>query len=73
MSRIDEVENEARMLRGELYNAFVPGLTAKRNRCHHAFVTPFVPFYSSWPHFMCRGTIKAPGQLVLNQAQLPPL
>lgn len=32
----DEVENEARMQRGELYYAFLPGLTVKRNRCHHA-------------------------------------
>ncbi|PQE08200.1 hypothetical protein CJF32_00010290 [Rutstroemia sp. NJR-2017a WRK4] len=36
MEGIDPVENEARMLRGELYYAFLPGLTAKRNRCHHA-------------------------------------
>ncbi|KAJ5039054.1 uncharacterized protein L3040_006725 [Drepanopeziza brunnea f. sp. 'multigermtubi'] len=34
--KVDEAENEARMLRGELYHAFLPGLTAKRNRCHHA-------------------------------------
>ncbi|RFU29172.1 hypothetical protein B7463_g7170, partial [Scytalidium lignicola] len=33
---IDEADNEARMLRGELYYAFTPKLTAKRNRCHHA-------------------------------------
>jgi len=36
MERFGEVENEARMLRGELYHAFLPGLTVKRNRCHHA-------------------------------------
>jgi len=36
MDKIDEVENEARMLRGELYHAFVPKLTAKRNRCRYA-------------------------------------
>lgn len=33
MDNIDVVENEKRMLRGELYYAFLPGLTAKRNRC----------------------------------------
>jgi hypothetical protein len=32
MEGIDPVENEARMLRGELYYAFLPDLTAKRNR-----------------------------------------
>jgi hypothetical protein len=36
MQNIDEAENEARMLRGELYHAFMPELTAKRKRCHHA-------------------------------------
>lgn len=36
VDEIDEVENEAKMLRGELYFAFLPKLTAKRNRCHHA-------------------------------------
>ena len=36
MQNISEEENEARMLRGELYHAFMPGLAAKRNRCHHA-------------------------------------
>jgi hypothetical protein len=36
MEKIDEAENEARMARGELYHAFLPGITAKRNRCHHA-------------------------------------
>ncbi|KAG9243333.1 nodulation protein L [Calycina marina] len=36
MSEIDELENEARMARGELYHAFLPKLTDKRNRCHHA-------------------------------------
>lgn len=36
MERFGEVENEARMLRGELYHAFLPELTSKRNRCHHA-------------------------------------
>jgi len=36
MEPIDEVENEKRMLRGELYYAFLPNLIAKRNRCHHA-------------------------------------
>lgn len=33
---ISEEENEARSLRGELYHAFMPKLTATRNRCHHA-------------------------------------
>jgi len=33
--KIDEVENEARMLRGELYHAFMPKLTVKRNRQVH--------------------------------------
>ncbi|KAF4634214.1 hypothetical protein G7Y89_g3884 [Cudoniella acicularis] len=33
---ISEEENEARALRGELYHAFMPGLTTKRNRCHQA-------------------------------------
>jgi len=36
MEGIDDVENEARMLRGELYYAFTAQLTLKRNRCHHA-------------------------------------
>lgn len=36
MAGIDDKENEARMARGELYYAFTPELTAKRNRCHHA-------------------------------------
>jgi hypothetical protein len=36
MDKISEEENEARMLKGELYHAFLPQLTAKRNRCHHA-------------------------------------
>lgn len=36
MGDIDEVENEARMASGELFHAFLPGITAKRNRCHHA-------------------------------------
>ncbi|CZT48646.1 related to maltose O-acetyltransferase [Rhynchosporium secalis] len=36
MDIVDAVENEARMLRGELYYAFEPTLTTKRNRCHHA-------------------------------------
>jgi hypothetical protein len=36
MQNIDEAENEARMLRGELYHAFMPELAAKRKRCHHA-------------------------------------
>jgi hypothetical protein len=36
MENVDEAENEARMLRGELYHAFMPQLAAKRNRCHHA-------------------------------------
>lgn len=36
MEGISEAENEARMLRGELYHAFRPKLTAKRNRCHSA-------------------------------------
>ncbi|KAG0647552.1 acetyltransferase [Hyphodiscus hymeniophilus] len=33
MEHINEAENEARMVRGELYHAFVPNLIAKRNRC----------------------------------------
>ncbi|PBP18710.1 hypothetical protein BUE80_DR010321 [Diplocarpon rosae] len=36
MEEIDEAENEARMLRGELYHAFLPKLSEKRNRCHRA-------------------------------------
>ena len=36
MEGVNEEENEARMLKGELYYAFMPKLTAKRNRCHHA-------------------------------------
>ncbi|APA15089.1 hypothetical protein sscle_14g098590 [Sclerotinia sclerotiorum 1980 UF-70] len=36
MEGIDEVENEAKMLKGELYYAFVPKLVEKRNRCHFA-------------------------------------
>ncbi|EDN98695.1 hypothetical protein SS1G_13554 [Sclerotinia sclerotiorum 1980 UF-70] len=32
MEGIDEVENEAKMLKGELYYAFVPKLVEKRNR-----------------------------------------
>ncbi|KAI1007761.1 hypothetical protein K3495_g468 [Podosphaera aphanis] len=36
MEETSEEENEARMLNGELYYAFRPLLTAKRNRCHHA-------------------------------------
>jgi Maltose acetyltransferase len=36
MEALDETENEARMARGELYYAFMPGLVAKRMRCHHA-------------------------------------
>jgi hypothetical protein len=36
MDKVDEAENEARMSRGELYHAFLPQITAKRNRCHHA-------------------------------------
>ena len=36
MERVGERENEERMLRGELYHAFMPQLTAKRNRCHNA-------------------------------------
>jgi hypothetical protein len=36
MDKIDEAENEALMEKGELYHAFLPQLTAKRNRCHHA-------------------------------------
>jgi len=31
-----EAENEALMEQGELYHAFLPKLTAKRNRCHYA-------------------------------------
>lgn len=34
--QISEKENEARMLRGELYHAFRPELTAKRDRAHLA-------------------------------------
>merc|ERR1711964_137264 len=36
MDKIEAAENEARMIRGELYHAFEPTITAKRNRCHHA-------------------------------------
>ncbi|KAF7857198.1 hypothetical protein EAF04_009439 [Stromatinia cepivora] len=36
MEGIDEVENEAKMSKGELYYAFVPKLFEKRNRCHYA-------------------------------------
>lgn len=32
----NEDDNEAKMLRGELYVAFTPRLTAKRKRCHYA-------------------------------------
>lgn len=32
----DEEENEQKMLRGELYVAFTPRLSAKRKRCHYA-------------------------------------
>lgn len=33
---MDNAENDARMLRGELYHAFVPSLVVRRNRCHNA-------------------------------------
>ncbi|KAK8253404.1 hypothetical protein IWZ00DRAFT_188300 [Phyllosticta capitalensis] len=33
---VDEVENKGKMLRGELYYAFTPKLTAERQRCQHA-------------------------------------
>ncbi|RDL38150.1 uncharacterized protein BP5553_05583 [Venustampulla echinocandica] len=33
---MDDIENDARMVRGELYHAFTPTLTARRNRCHFA-------------------------------------
>ncbi|KAF7897645.1 uncharacterized protein EAF01_008611 [Botrytis porri] len=36
MEAVDPVENESKMLNGELYHAFVPNLTEKRNRCHWA-------------------------------------
>lgn len=36
MQDINEDENLASMLRGELYYAFTPRLTEKRMRCHHA-------------------------------------
>ncbi|KAL5351301.1 hypothetical protein ACLOAV_003155 [Pseudogymnoascus australis] len=36
MQNVNEDENLAKMLRGELYTAFTPGLTEKRMRCHHA-------------------------------------
>jgi hypothetical protein len=36
MDKFDEAENEALMEKGELYHAFLPKLTAKRNRCHNA-------------------------------------
>lgn len=36
IANIDEAENEERMLKGELYHAFLPRLTAKRTKCHHA-------------------------------------
>lgn len=29
-------DNKAKMLRGELYYAFEPQLSAERKRCHHA-------------------------------------
>lgn len=32
----NEEENEQKMLRGELYVAFTPRLSAKRKRCHYA-------------------------------------
>ncbi|KAK7516775.1 trimeric LpxA-like protein [Phyllosticta citriasiana] len=35
-AEIDEVENQKRMSRGELYHAFTPQLTAARTRCQHA-------------------------------------
>ncbi|KAK8159205.1 nodulation protein L [Phyllosticta citrichinensis] len=35
-AEIDEVENHKKMLRGELYHAFTPQLTALRTRCQHA-------------------------------------
>ncbi|TGO58826.1 hypothetical protein BOTNAR_0174g00170 [Botryotinia narcissicola] len=36
MEAIDHVENETKMMNGELYYAFVPNLIEKRNRCHWA-------------------------------------
>lgn len=35
-TQIDEDENHAKMLRGELYIAFTPRLHAARKRCHYA-------------------------------------
>jgi hypothetical protein len=36
MANISEAENEARMLKGELYHAFTPELVARRKRCQQA-------------------------------------
>jgi hypothetical protein len=36
MDTLDEDENAARMLRGELYYAFTPRLVAARHRCSYA-------------------------------------
>ena len=36
MDNINAAENEARMLRGELYHAFTPELVAKRRKYQHA-------------------------------------
>jgi hypothetical protein len=36
MERLSDAENEARMLKGELYHAFIPTLAAKRDKCRMA-------------------------------------
>ncbi len=35
-TKLDEDENQRKMLNGELYVAFTPRLTALRKRCHYA-------------------------------------
>jgi hypothetical protein len=37
MDKIGGAENEGRVLKGELYYAFVPGLTANRQGCSQAY------------------------------------
>ncbi|KAE9378825.1 hypothetical protein N431DRAFT_433878 [Stipitochalara longipes BDJ] len=37
MDKIDDVENEVRMQRGELYYAFTSAMVAKRERCTKAY------------------------------------
>jgi hypothetical protein len=36
MERLSDAENEARMLKGEMYHAFTPSLSAKRDKCRVA-------------------------------------